>query len=184
VRAGRIVTALAIAVAVMTPHVARATGPTGDVGAVVEYPSEAAMADPNKIATGADGNLWFTETLGDRIGRMSPDGGVTEFENNIPSGSGPANIAAGPDGNLWFVESGDAVKAIARATPEGQVTTMALLAATPYGITTGPDGNVWFTEPTIGIGRITPSGTVDVHDGSHVYARCDRHRPRRRTLVH
>jgi virginiamycin B lyase len=52
---------------------------------------------------GADGNLWFTEELGNRIGRISPDGTITEF--TLPTAnSGPIGITVGPDGNLCFTE--------------------------------------------------------------------------------
>ena len=36
-------------------------------------------ATPNQIAAGSDGNLWFTETVGNRIGRITPAGVVLEF---------------------------------------------------------------------------------------------------------
>ena len=57
---------------------------------------------------------------GDRIGRITPAGVVTEFSAGITAGSGPYGIAAGPDGNLWFTEfDGDR---IGRITPAGVVT--------------------------------------------------------------
>jgi virginiamycin B lyase len=56
------------------------------------------------IASGPDGNLWFTEAGGNNIGRITTAGSITEFA--IPTaGSGPAGIASGPDGNLWFTET-------------------------------------------------------------------------------
>ena len=57
------------------------------------------------ITAGADGNLWFTEHNGHRIGRITPLGVVTEFSSGITAGAGPLGIAAGPDGNLWFAEN-------------------------------------------------------------------------------
>lgn len=36
-------------------------------------------ADPNRITAGADGSLWFTEFYGNRIGRITPGGVVSEF---------------------------------------------------------------------------------------------------------
>jgi len=48
--------------------------------------------------------LWFTENEGDRIGRITPTGQITEFP--LPTGSGsPEGITAGPDGTLWFTKS-------------------------------------------------------------------------------
>ena len=34
---------------------------------------------PFGITTGPDGNLWFTEYGGDKIGRITPSGTITEF---------------------------------------------------------------------------------------------------------
>ncbi|MGD0331609.1 MAG: hypothetical protein ABSB40_14385, partial [Nitrososphaeria archaeon] len=54
------------------------------------------------ITTGSDGNLWFTDTLKSKIGKISPKTGViTEY--NLPTiNAYPNGITAGPDGNLWF----------------------------------------------------------------------------------
>src|SRR5258705_152010 len=65
-----------------------------------------AGAQPAAIAAGPDGNLWFTEQGGNRIGRITPAGVVTEFSAGITAGAALAGIAAGPDGNLWFAENG------------------------------------------------------------------------------
>src|SRR5262252_6287005 len=51
---------------------------------------------PQGITRGPDGNLWFTETSTDRIGRITPAGVVTEFSAGITPGSGPNEITAGP----------------------------------------------------------------------------------------
>src|ERR1700730_2683445 len=61
---------------------------------------------PFGITTGPDGNLWFTEEIGNRIGRITPLGVVTQFSAGITAGAGPAGITTGPDGNLWFTEVG------------------------------------------------------------------------------
>ncbi len=63
-------------------------------------PYPAAGAGALGITAGPDGNMWFTELLGNKIGRITPGGTVTEF--NLPtSGAAPASITGGPDGNLW-----------------------------------------------------------------------------------
>jgi len=110
------------------------------------------------IAAGPDGNLWFAEIQGNRIGRITPNGKVTEFSD--PALNEPIGITAGPDGNLWFTEfSGHSV---GRITPSGSITRFtAGITGSPNAIAAGPDGNLWFTE--IGstlVGRITPGGTV------------------------
>jgi hypothetical protein len=69
---------------------------------VTEFPL-ATTTRAFSIAAGSDGNLWFTEFDGNRIGRITPSGVVTEFF--IPTGdSGPYIIATGPDGDIWFTE--------------------------------------------------------------------------------
>jgi virginiamycin B lyase len=51
-----------------------------------------------------DGNLWFAEYLGNKIGRITPKGVITEF--GVPTtNSAPFGITIGLDGNLWFTES-------------------------------------------------------------------------------
>ena len=120
------------------------------------------LAQPFGIAAGADGNLWFTEFTGNRIGRITPSGVITEFSNGISAGSRPLSIALGPDGNLWFTEQ--VGNRIGRITKNGIVTEFSTgisAGAYPFAITGGPDGNVWFTEGSGNrIGRITPTGVV------------------------
>ena len=38
------------------------------------------------------------------IGRITPEGVVTEFTGGIAPASGLRGITAGPDGNLWFTD--------------------------------------------------------------------------------
>ena len=54
------------------------------------------------IASGPDGTVWFTEGDGNRIGKITPNGVITEFATAV--GSLPEGITIGPDGNLWFTE--------------------------------------------------------------------------------
>ena len=117
---------------------------------------------PSGIAVGPDGNLWFTEQNGNRIGRITTKGVVTEFSAGITEGSGPSGIVAGPDGNLWFTEARG--NRIGRITPEGVVMEFSAgisEGSEPTGIAVGPDGNLWFTEQNGNrIGRITTKGVV------------------------
>lgn len=63
-----------------------------------------ANSQPSKIAAGPDGNMWFTELAGSRVGRITPLGAITEFSAGISANSRPYGITAGPDGNVWFTE--------------------------------------------------------------------------------
>jgi streptogramin lyase len=133
-------------------------------GTITEFPvGQRALG----IASGPDGNLWFTEHDVHRIGRITPGGAVTEFSAGITGSPSPTMIAAGPDGNLWFTESSGG--RIGRITTAGAITEFSsgiTAGAQPNGITAGPDGNVWFTE-YVGnrIGRITPAGVVTEFSG-------------------
>jgi hypothetical protein len=105
---------------------------------------------PDRITEGLDGNLWFTEFNGDRIGRITRTGTVTEFAAGITHGGHDFDIAAGTDGNVWFTEP-DADR-VGRVEPDGTITEFTAGIAAgghPLGIATGPDGGIWFTEPDV-----------------------------------
>lgn len=128
-------------------------------GTVTEYPIPTSSSVPQGITKRPDGNLWLTEYLGNKIGKITPSGAITEY--SIPTGSaGPTAITTGPDSNLWFTEM-DANK-IGQITPTGAITEYSIptTSSNPRVITTGPDGNLWFTEESGNkIGAMTPSGT-------------------------
>ncbi len=128
--------------------------------AITEFAILSANARPVEITAGPDGNLWFTDEFGNKIGRITTAGVITEFPT--PSAvSEPHGIAAGPDGNLWFTEL--AGRKIGRITPAGAVTEFPISTASGelVGITAGPDGNLWVTGFGGGkIERITPAGAV------------------------
>ena len=72
---------------------------------------------PVEIVTGPDGALWFTESSGNNIGRITTNGQITEYP--VGTDSSPYGIAIGPDGALWFTEDN---YQIGRITAGGQVT--------------------------------------------------------------
>lgn len=111
---------------------------------ITEFPITAG-AGATFATAGPDGNVWFAELSGDRIGRVTPAGTVVEFPLPVPQ-SAPLDITVGPDGHVWFSEYlGDR---IGRITPAGVITEFPLPVAgsRPEGVTAGPDGNLWFTE--------------------------------------
>jgi virginiamycin B lyase len=117
------------------------------------------------IATGPDGDLWFTEILpggGGGIGKINPkSGAVTEYQSPL-LGRFLGGIVAGSDGNIWFIDESN--NAIGKITTTGLVTEFSSgisPGAGLVGIAAGPDGNLWFTENTGNrIGRITTAGVV------------------------
>ena len=118
------------------------------------YAVPTSNAQPFGITTGPDGALWFTEQIGNKIGRISTAGEITEYP--VPDGF-LVGITAGPDGALWF---GDAAnRKVGRITTTGTVTEYPVRSVN--AITAGPDGALWFTEyQELTIGRITTSGAV------------------------
>jgi uncharacterized repeat protein (TIGR01451 family) len=134
--------------------------------ALIDILHSASSSSPWRLAAGPDGNLWFTEQTGNKIGRLTPEGTVTEFAVPIAK-AGPGEITGGPDGNVWFTEI--MADKIGRITPAGQISEFAIptrSTSLPGGtsalgeIVTGPDGGLWFTEQSRGIGRITPDGNI------------------------
>jgi hypothetical protein len=77
---------------------------TGCTSCITEFPVPTASSYPGSITAGPDGNLWFTEYWGNRIGRITPAGVITEFSTGLFAHAQPPDITAGPDGNLWFTE--------------------------------------------------------------------------------
>ena len=68
--------------------------------------------------TGADGNLWVTESGGHgAILRVTTAGAVTRFAMGLPDGADPRGIAAGADGNLYVAAYG--ANALARVGLDG-----------------------------------------------------------------
>ncbi len=121
---------------------------------IFEFSVPTLSAHPAGIALGPDGNVWFTEMLGNKIGRIEPSGTIREFDVPTPSSS-PNGICAGPDDRLWFTEIG--AGQVGRVSVAGSITEFNIAAPAVNGITAGPDGNIWFTEYS-NIGRISPLG--------------------------
>lgn len=125
------------------------------------FPVPTPGSRPYTLTVGLDGSLYFTESLGDKIGRITPDGIISEFPVPTPD-SGPYGIATGADGNIWFTER--FADQIGRLDPKtGQIDEFPVLTAfsQPWEITAGPDGNLWFTEENVDqIGYVTLTGDV------------------------
>jgi virginiamycin B lyase len=123
-----------------------------------EFPVPTASSGPFQIAVGPDGNLWFTENRGNKIGEINPTThAILEFP--IPTAnSGPDGITAGPDGNLWFTEDANKIGQINPTTHAIAEFPIPTAYSLPLVITGGPDGNLWFTEQDANqIGQINPT---------------------------
>lgn len=136
---------------------------SGDIcGVFTGFPVPTASANPLGITAGGDGNLWFTEEFGNKIGRITTTGSIKEFP--IAMAGLPFDIVSGP-GGLWFVQVN--AQYIARITTSGVVTEFYAYTGSAAnnltgGIALGPDGNLWFTKFSA-VSSMTAVGTVTDH---------------------
>ena len=128
--------------------------------AITEYAvPTSAPTDLYSITKGPDGAVWFGESRTSKIGRVAPDGTITEFSTT--QGHPPYKLTTGPDGNIWFVDGN-----VGRMTPGGQVTVFPVPDLSPgngantLDITAGPEGALWFADGVHRIGKITTAGVV------------------------
>jgi uncharacterized delta-60 repeat protein len=108
------------------------------------------------ITVGPDGNLWFTwaaqpptddlDAVLSSVGRITPEGVITEFPVSVDKGWPPGGICRGRDGHLWLTHG--AGNAIVRISVTGSVTSFPLPTADgfPIDITRGNRGVIWFSE--------------------------------------
>jgi virginiamycin B lyase len=107
-----------------------------------EFPVPTANSSPWAITAGPDGNVWFTESAGNKIGKVTASGSFAEYA--IPTaGSRPIAITTGPDDNLWFAENVGGK--IGKITTDGAITEYVAPGRYQSDITSGPDGNLWLT---------------------------------------
>jgi virginiamycin B lyase len=73
------------------------------------------------LASGSDGNIWFTDQLTGKIGHISTSGtNVTQIA--LPNDSFPQGITAAADRNLWFVDQEEnGVYTVGKVTVAGNV---------------------------------------------------------------
>lgn len=132
-------------------------------GKVTEYPlpsRDRMHANPEGIAVGSDGAIWFSEPLLARMGRIDVHThAVTEFPIPPAGAVAPADVTAGPDGALWF-DGGP----IGRMATDGDTRQYDLPwqgQYAPTSLSAGPDGRLWMLDTRNGKGlRMTVKGAV------------------------
>ncbi|MBI5788797.1 MAG: hypothetical protein HZA78_08095 [Candidatus Schekmanbacteria bacterium] len=72
-----------------------------ETGSVIFYPVPTAKAFPNQILIDRKGQVWFTEWDGHKIGKLSPDGQISEYPLP-PEEASPVTFALDKDGQIWF----------------------------------------------------------------------------------
>ena len=121
-----------------------------------EYKIPSANAGPDRIVTGSDGALWFTEQTNEvsRLGRVTTTGSFSEIR--LPFGSEPSHVAWA-DGSLFVTF--DKLAYVDRITPGGHIGTTYVQSST-RGVVGGRRQRVWFTEFEAGM-----VGIIDVDFG-------------------
>jgi virginiamycin B lyase len=147
-------------------HAIPAAAPTGPTGG--------GLSD---MTVSADGSVWFLQSDADRLGRLSPDGTITDVPLARP-GDGfirPSSLTADPDGSVWV--SATLAGRIARV--DGRTLAVAQFPI-PHatGVVKGAslaadgDGGVWFEYPATSVypegsppalGRMNRRGSITFH---------------------
>ena len=143
-----------------------------------EWPVPTKGAHPHDPAVGADGALWFTEQMQNKIGRLDPaTGEFKEFSLRVAD-SGPHGLVSDPAGNIWF--TGNFAGYIGKLDPHtGAVTEFKTPANgkedDPHTAVFDSHGTLWFTMQVANlVGRLDPkTGKVEVKQAptpnSHPY---------------
>jgi streptogramin lyase len=115
---------------------------------------------PAGITAASDGSIWFTESSANQLGRLSPQGTLTEYP--VPTAaSDPEQITASPDGYVWFTERyGGKIGRVSAAG--GPIAEFALIDdhENPTAITTRSDGSVWFASYGFDSFNLSPAGRL------------------------
>ena len=168
-----------LAMAFMVPsisleHDSRASqaGPSAKVGEVSWFTSGERMVQGVKAMTlGADGMLWFTDSVSYAVGTVDPSGEVSIVAETREAvfrdgARRPWNLAAGPRGLMWVQLIGLQMSdRLARFTPDGQVSLVNLPGFQGDAMSAGPDGSVWLTgsrssRKGMFLAHVTPQGDV------------------------
>jgi virginiamycin B lyase len=82
-------------------------------GEVKTYTTPSSNRGFGGITLSPDGNVCFTESATNRLGRINRQGQIAEFALRIAD-SQPNGIVTGGDGNIWFTQTaGDAIGIVA-----------------------------------------------------------------------
>ena len=109
-----------------------------------EYVIPTANSVPWNLAVDTSGNVWFTESSGNKIGKLVT-GVITEYA--IPTASSsPKGITVDSSGDIWFAE--EAANKIGKMTQTGVFSEYVIptSGSEPQDLVADTSGNIWFTE--------------------------------------
>jgi virginiamycin B lyase len=124
-----------------------------------EFTVPTAASAPQGIALGFDGFIYFAETAGNNIGKMTTGGVFTETA--VPTANaGAFGVAGMPDGSIWYTEN-TANKIAMQTSTNTTEYPLPTANAGPTYIVRGPDGALWFSETNANkLGRIDGNGNI------------------------
>src|SRR5262249_14846471 len=108
---------------------------------ITEYTIPTSSSQTTDIVAGPDGRLWFTESIGYKLGAITTDGAFFE----VPLAVSPMRIAVVPGRLLAFTT--DYPHGIGFSTVDGTANVQPF-ASNPQSIAAGPDGRIWITDTT------------------------------------
>ena len=134
-----------------------------------EWPVPTKGAHPPDPAVGADGSLWFTEQMVNKLGRLDPKTGeFKEYPLVEGKNSGPHGLVAEREGNIWFTANFGGY--IGKLDPRtGKVTQYPIpseKADDPHTAVFDANGILWVTvQGGNMVGRLAPkTGKIDLKE--------------------
>jgi virginiamycin B lyase len=149
----------------------RGASPGSEVGelkvTIHEWAVPTKGAHPHDPAVGADGALWFTEQMANKLGRLDPaTGAFKEYPLIEGKNSGPHGLVADKDGNIWYTANFGGY--IGKLDPRtGKVTEYKMpddSVDDPHTAVFDAGGILWFTaQGGNAVGRLDPrTGKVEL----------------------
>ena len=156
------------------------------------FPLPSAISWPAHLALDAQGNIWFTESIGNKVARWTPETGqllelplpapiVRSGPGSLLATSGPGELTFDTSGDLWVSEFFDATIAHVRPSllktenclaldsagnnpciAEAVVTSNGSDGKTLHTVSAGADGMLWF-----GVQDASLQATIGFIDTSH-----------------
>ena len=135
--------------------------PDGGTGTIVEFTIPTPNAGAYDIALGGDGNVWFTEETGNKIGRITTEGVITDYA--LPTANAKPRGLTASGTRIYFTEF--AVNKIGYFDTSDPLTITEVASLTgPTGMLANSDGTVWYTAVTANeIVRLAADGKAAGH---------------------
>jgi len=159
-------------VAVSRAAIRRSTSGTGKAQelkvTIKEWAVPTKGAHPHDPAVGADGALWFTEQMANKIGRLNPKTGEFKEYPLKVTNSGPHGLVEDREGNIWF--TANFAGYVGKLDPRtGEVAAYKMpvdKADDPHSLIFDGNGTLWFTlQGANMVGRLDPkTGKIELKD--------------------